>query len=277
MDQCVWRCPICETETPLFHANSSWICPAGHCFDTAKSGYVHLLPVQKKRAKNPGDNAVMIQARRNFLDAGYYAPLRDALAAATVEFASPGDILLDAGCGEGYYTSGVFDALTTAQKPIRAFGVDIAKVAVDAAAKRLPAGHFAVASVYHLPVLSDSCSILMDVFAPFCREEYLRILKKGGYFLMVIPGPLHLWEMKCAVYDTPYENVVQDDTIEGFTLVRTESIDRTIHLDNPSDIRNLFQMTPYYYKTGRDAHLRLEQLDSLTTQISFRILQYQKQ
>ena len=56
--------------------------------------------------------------------------------------------------------------------------------------------------------------------------------------------------------------------------VQAEYVDGWLKLDNPADIQNLFQMTPYYYKTGREEHARLEQLESLSTQISFEILQY---
>lgn len=45
----------------------------------AKEGYVNLLPVQHKRSRDPGDSAEMMQARRAFLDAGHYQPLRDAI------------------------------------------------------------------------------------------------------------------------------------------------------------------------------------------------------
>lgn len=45
----------------------------------AKEGYVNLLPVQHKRSRDPGDSAEMMQARRAFLDAGHYQPLREQL------------------------------------------------------------------------------------------------------------------------------------------------------------------------------------------------------
>ncbi|MCX2959526.1 MAG: 23S rRNA (guanine(745)-N(1))-methyltransferase, partial [Serratia symbiotica] len=75
-------------------------------FDCAKEGYVNLLPVQHKRSKLPGDSVEMMQARRAFLDAGYYRPLQQRV----VERLEPllkadAMALLDIGCGEGYYTA----------------------------------------------------------------------------------------------------------------------------------------------------------------------------
>lgn len=73
-----FSCPLCHA--PLTPAENSYICPQGHTFDKAKEGYVNLLPVQHKRSRDPGDSAEMMQARRAFLDAAHYQPLRVAVA-----------------------------------------------------------------------------------------------------------------------------------------------------------------------------------------------------
>ena len=216
----------------------------------------------------------MMRARKKFLDAGHYAPLLQALEKAAVQYGRAGGVLLDAGCGEGYYTEGVSKALEQAGMPMETYGVDISKSAADAAAKRCPGAHFAVGSVYHLPVADKCCDMLMTIFAPYCGEEYHRVLHKNGTMLMVIPGQQHLWGLKEAIYDVPYPNAVRDYALDGFELIQAEYVDSWLKLDNPADIQNLFQMTPYYYKTGREEHARLEQLESLSTQISFEILQY---
>ncbi len=258
----------------MHHREKYWNCAKGHTFDTARSGYVNLLPSNYKHAKNPGDNAVMMRARRKFLDAGHYAPLLQALEKAVVRCGKPGGVLIDAGCGEGYYTQGVSMALATAEKPMEIYGVDISKSAADAAAKRCPNARFAVGSVYHLPVTDRCCDVLMTIFAPYCGNEFRRILHKNGTMIMVIPGQQHLWGLKEAIYDVPYPNAVRDYALEGFELMQAEYVDSWLKLENPEDIQNLFQMTPYYYKTGREEHARLAQLQSLSTQISFEILQY---
>ena len=64
----VWKCPVCGSF--MQHRGRAWSCSQGHSFDMAKSGYVNLLPANRKHAKNPGDNAVMMRARKRFLDAG---------------------------------------------------------------------------------------------------------------------------------------------------------------------------------------------------------------
>ena len=61
---------------------------------------MNLLPVQFKHSTEPGDNKQMMQARREFLEAGFYEPM--AKAVAIMIDANQPTHLLDLGCGEGY-------------------------------------------------------------------------------------------------------------------------------------------------------------------------------
>lgn len=141
-----FSCPLCHQ--PLSREKNSYICPQRHQFDMAKEGYVNLLPVQHKRSRDPGDSAEMMQARRAFLDAGHYQPLRDAIVAQLRErLDDKATAVLDIGCGEGYYTHAFADALPE----ITTFGLDVSKVAIKAAAKRYPQVTFCVASSHRLP------------------------------------------------------------------------------------------------------------------------------
>ncbi len=95
-----FTCPLCHQ--PLTQINNSVICPQRHQFDVAKEGYINLLPVQHKRSRDPGDSAEMMQARRAFLDAGHYQPLRDAVINLLRErLDQSATAILDIGCGEG--------------------------------------------------------------------------------------------------------------------------------------------------------------------------------
>ncbi len=271
----VWRCPVCGG---IFTEDSrSLVCAKRHTFDRARSGYVNLLPVNHKRTKDPGDNALMVQARRRFLSKGYYKPLSDALCRIVCGYMPENGILLDAGCGEGYYTKNVCSALETARKTAEVYGVDIAKCAVDAAAKSCRSADFSVASIFHLPLGNGICDVMMSLFAPYCGDEFRRVIKTGGKMILVIPGEEHLMGLKRAVYDNPYKNQVQDYKLDGFNFLGAEPVKDEIFLDNAEDIQSLFSMTPYYYKTGREEHRRLEALRELKTEISFIILQYEKE
>lgn len=271
-------CPLCRR--PLSLEGTSYRCGGGHSFDCARSGYVHLLPAGRKHAKTPGDNRLMVEARHRFLDKGYYRPLADTvcrLAAERLErLGRAQPVVLDAGCGEGYYTSLLYDALCARGMAPELVGVDISKIAMDKAARRNRAVTCAVASVFHLPVADESCDLLCSLFAPYCGEEYRRILRRGGCMLLAIPGELHLWELKQAVYDRPYKNQVKDYALEGFALEQREEVGGLLHLTEAEDIENLFKMTPYYYKTGREEQERLLALRKLTTHMAFEVLLYRR-
>ena len=265
-------CPKCRKK--LAPEGKSMICPERHCYDMAKSGYVNLLPSNQMHAKLPGDNKLMVQARRTFLNKGYYSPLADALCKKVMEYTKENCKILDAGCGEGYYTAGIAEAAEGIAAEI--VGIDISKAAADCAAKRTKAAVFAVASVFHLPIETESVDILTTVFAPFCGEEFIRVLKPNGIMIMVIPAERHLWQLKCAVYEKPYLNEIKDTSIDGFELLSRNTITGEIFLDSREDISALFSMTPYFYKTDIAGTKRLAELDSLTTETGFEILTYRR-
>lgn len=95
-------------------------------------------------------------------------------------------------------------------------------------------------------------------------------------FVKAIPLEKHLWELKNAVYDAPYENEVPPHDIEGFCLVGEEKICYTFALESGKDITDLFNMTPYCYKTSQQDREKLEKLSSLTVSAQFSVLTYKK-
>lgn len=266
-------CPKCGGG--LRFENGSFKCGENHSYDTARSGYVNLLLSNQMNTKLPGDNKLMVNARKSFLGKGYYRILTDAFSETVTRYKTSGGLVLDAGCGEGIYTVSAAKAVPD----MDFMGLDISKAAVDAAAKRAKAESltnvlFSVGSVFHLPVESKSCDMVTTLFAPWCGTEFLRVLKGSGILILVIPGRNHLKELKAAVYDEPYLNEPKDSIPEGFTLIEKIPLHSQIFIDSGEDIKNLFLMTPYYYKTSEEGHKRLESLESLETVIEFEILVY---
>ena len=262
-------CPICGA--PLLREDSVYICPSRHSYDIAKEGHTHLLPANRKHSKMPGDDKGMASARRAFLDKGYYTPLRNALRELAVSLTGDTPRVLDTGCGEGYYTAGVWHALLEAGKMPQMAGIDISKFILRLAARREKSVEFAVASSYHLPVADSSIDLILNCFSPLALEEFRRVLVSGGHFLYVVPSEKHLWELKEVLYDHPYPNEVKETPYEGFRYMTIRHVEETIHLENQQDIHALFQMTPYYWKTPRAGAERLARLETLDTTISFDI------
>lgn len=262
-------CPLCGAA--LTREEHVYRCPAGHSYDIAKEGHTYLLPVNQKHSLAPGDDQGMARARRDFLSKGYYAPLLNTLCHLSVSHTGPTPSVLDAGCGEGWYTAGVYRALLDAGKSPRMAGIDISKFILRSAAKREKRVEFAVASSYRLPLADGSIDLLLDCFSPLALEEFRRVLRPGGVFLYVVPAADHLWELKQVLYDRPYPNEEKETPYEGFAYESILPVEDTITLACREDIQNLFQMTPYYWKTPRSGAERLASLDTLTTRIAFRV------
>ncbi len=268
----MFLCPVCGEM--LTESEKLYRCAKNHSFDKARSGYVNLLPVKQKHAKLPGDNPEMVRARRDFLNQGYYQHLQETLCEAVKNRMPSGGVLLDAGCGEGYYTKKMADILP---EDCTCIGIDISKTATDLASRADKKTKYAVGSVFHLPVGEKQVSVLVSVFAPYCHAEFLRVLKAGGFLIMAIPAEKHLWELKTAVYDKPYENQVRDYELENFVFQQKITTEKEIFLSRPEDIKNLFQMTPYAYRTSPHEKERLEKLETLSVRTAFEILIYQKE
>ena len=261
-------CPVCKK--PLVKNEKNYICENGHNFDIAKSGYVNLVTGSSR--KNHGDNRLMTDSRREFLSKGYYEPLRRALCDTVQKYAAQKGNVLDCGCGEGYYTKAVADVLPLSS----VFGTDISKDELTVAAKRAKNVDFAVASSFSLPFADSSIDILLEIFSPYCGAEFKRVLKKDAAFIMVIPLENHLWELKCAAYDTPYKNEVSDTYLDGFDFTDRIDVKYKFDLNSGEDISSLFKMTPYYYKTGVKEQKRVEELEKLSVSAEFGILVYRK-
>ena len=267
-------CPVCREA--LCDEGRLYRCVNGHCFDKSKFGYVNLLQSQKSSAKRHGDDRVMIRARRDFLDRGYYGFLRDALADICDEMLADGADVIDAGCGECWYSSGIKQKLLEKGKSVSFYGVDISKDALEFASKRKSGIPMAVASVFELPFDGDSADLLLNVFSPEADAEYLRVLKKSGIMIRVIPLENHLFELKAAIYDKPYLNDVPSTDVEGFEFVKATKICGILDISSNEDLQNLFKMTPYYYKTGKDDQAKLDSLESLRIKAEFEIRVYRK-
>lgn len=261
------RCPVCQGE--LIGLKKEYVCTAGHRFDRAKQGYVNLLQSQRSSAKNHGDDREMIAARCDFLEQGFYAPLRDLLKEKVYFYTDKNGVIIDAGCGEGWYTEPL-------REDYSVVGFDISKEALKWAAKRKYFTHLAVASCYNLPLFDGSADGAINFFSPLADEEYARVLKQGGKLFRAVPGEHHLWQLKQAIYDKALPNRPEREDLAGMHFLERCPLNFEIHLQSQEQIQALFQMTPYYYRTSFKDREKLKKLQTLSTQVEFTLLIYEK-
>ena len=267
-----FNCPKCQGKLNIL--DSSCVCGEGHSFDRARGGYYNLL-LGSSRGTH-GDNRKMVLARRAFLASGFYEPLARQLAAKVTEYTAPGAALLDAGAGEGYYTDIIERAIMARDMTSDVSAFDISKDAVREICKKNPRISAVVAGSYHMPVPDGEFDTVINTFSPLALSETARVLKRGGIFIMAIPGEEHLFDLKKVIYDTPYRNTVADSALEGFELLSDEPLTYNIYLDNPIHVYNLFMMTPYAYRTNATGRERVMALSSLKCKIDFRIFVYRR-
>lgn len=261
-------CPVCREKLSL--TEKTWHCVNRHSYDLAKQGYVNLHVVQHKHSKNPGDTPESVQARRGFLSAGHYAPLQHAVVekikALRVEN------LLDIGCGEGYYTN----AMQT--NVLQCVGVDIAKNAVQVAAKLNQDVTWVVGTGATLPVCDDAIDLCTSLFSPIPKQEILRVLKADGHLLVVTPAEKHLYAMREALFEEvqPHDSVkFVEQLSDAFDLIEEWVVDAPMQL-NQLDLKNLIAMTPYAYKAKAERRDALEAHGQFDLTAQFQLYLFKK-
>lgn len=257
-------CPVCGGI--LQKMDRVYRCDAGHSFDVAKESYVNLLRASKN-GDLIGDDKISARSRRDFLNKGYYAALQERLCSI---FAEKEGNVLDICCGEGYYTAALGE-----NPALQVYGFDIAREMVRLAAKRGNGTYF-VANMASIPVAEDSMDACIHLFAPFNETAFARVLKPGGRLYTVVPGRFHLWGLKQALYDTPYENDEKLPQTTQLEFVGSQKVTAHITLASQEDIQAVFRMTPYFFHTSEKDKEKLLALTSLDTPVEFVIGEYVK-
>lgn len=270
-------CPLCKEE--LQQQEKTLSCRKGHSYDVAREGYVNLLLANQKASKEPGDSPEMLRARRNFLNSGYYRRLAEIISEIIINHIDNtiGDIkILDAGCGEGYYTDHI-SRIPSIISRSEICGIDVSREGVKLSAKRKNNVQWGVASVHSIPLPDRSMDIIINIFAPHDADEFTRITADNGILISVIPGPEHLKGLKEELYDTVTEHSNGYPEIDGFKVQKTETLKYEFTVIWPQIKSDLLKMTPYYWRTKPGRIQALEKSPApLTTLADFSITVYSK-
>lgn len=284
----IFCCPACAAA--LRRDGQVLRCGNGHAFDVARQGYVNLLLAQHRRSSDPGYSQAMIAGRHEFFAAGHYQRLADEIADLVVAYlATAGErdrtgtgerAVLDAGCGDGYYLRRLRARMAEQGRPAGAVlaGIDISKHGIRLAARDDPAGRYAVASSYRMPVRPGLVSVLLSHFAPVSADDFLRVVAPGGVVLVGGPGAGHLFSVKELLYETPARHATDSAlaVAAGFELIATHRIQYRLELRGPGQVASLLQMTPYFWSAAPGTQARLAGLDALDTEVDVIVHAYRR-
>ncbi|MBR4860790.1 MAG: methyltransferase domain-containing protein [Firmicutes bacterium] len=254
-------CPVCGDALQLGGPQvRSLVCSVGHSFDLAKQGYVNLYrgkPINEYTKES-------FQERQVILQRGMYAHLLEEICSFLRKTLESGmdsvekKVLVDAGCGEGYYTREIaqqFDHL-------QLYGTDLSRDSIQLAAgtaNGMGAGpaeiKWFVSDISKLPVADGSVDYVLDIFTSANYQEFQRVLGEEGYLIKIIPGEGHVKELREAAKDQLYHKEYKERKgaavfAEQFELVEQKIVSRTFSV-SPEERDIFIRMTPLLFAVDK--------------------------
>ena len=280
-------CPIDGTALSL--VGRTLVCERRHAYDLSRHGHVNLLPVQFKPSGAPGDSAAMVASRRRVLDAALFDPLAEALlehvvdsAVSAVSAADEGaPLLVDAGCGEGFYTHRMAERLAAQEstRAVRVLGSDISAPAVSAAAKRHRDLAWCVANNTRLPIVRGRAGVIVSLFGFETWGPWSALQSNGQRVVVVDAAPRHLIELRERVYERVRVHGAPPDAAAG--EAGYERVDeRRITFVNTAvpheRLADVLAMTPHAHRVGERGRRALAELASLDLTIDALLRVYRR-
>ena len=232
------RCPLCGGA--FFKKENSLMCEKRHTYDIARQGCVNFVPGQKEMFYKKE----LFDHRAKVFEAGVYAPVVERLTQAIDRFV-PGDnpVLLDAGCGEGYYAKAVCPG-----RRMTRIGFDLSKDAVRLAAKGPKTAAFFTADLKHIPMRDHTVDVLLDVFTPANYAEFGRVLKEDGVVIKLAPRSGYLQQLRTLAGGQLRHAAYDDSDVERYAhekmdVLHQEAITYTLDV-SPETVQHLARMTP---------------------------------
>ena len=225
-------CPVCGRK--LEPAEGGFRCGAGHTVNANRKGYLYML---KRPFDTSAYGAALFDARRRVFAAGAYA---DVLAAVEGMLPSGALKLLDAGCGEGYYLSGLLEGC----EERTGAGIDISRDAIERATEQPCEALWIVGDVHAMPFRRAAFDVLLDVLTPANYAEFARVLHPDGLLVKVWPGQEYLRELRAARGMALYaDDEVGPYLREHCEVMREERVHTAFPL-TPELWRDFVYMTP---------------------------------
>ena len=131
-------------------------------------------------------------------------------------------IVVDFGCGEGWWLEQVIEKYTTSEKQsvVNFAGLDASPAACKSASRRVSnTASIAVADAQrNLPFTDASIDVAISVFAPRNPQELARVVKRNGIVVVTSPNDAHLSELRVAS---------ENNQLDGMTILNAAKNKKT--------------------------------------------------
>lgn len=210
------RCPLCGSR--FERRENSLVCVNRHCYDIARQGYVNFVPGQKEMFYKKE----LFESRARVFEAGIYAPVVRRLTEA-VNRHVPGErpVVLDAGCGEGYYIKEICP-----QREMVRIGFDLSKDAIRLAARGQKLASFFAADLKRIPLENHTCDAVLDIFTPADYAEFSRVLRPGGVLIKLAPRSGYLRELRALAGDLLRRKEYDGADVERYANERMQMLEQ---------------------------------------------------
>ncbi|MBQ7885955.1 MAG: methyltransferase domain-containing protein [Clostridia bacterium] len=241
------RCPLCGGA--FSRRDNSLVCGKRHTYDIARQGYVNFVPGQKETFYKKE----LFESRAKVFEAGVYAPAVERLSEAIGRYADKENaVLLDAGCGEGYYTKAVCPG-----REMTRIGFDLSKDAIKLAGKGPKTAAFFAADLKNIPVQDHTVDVLLDIFTPANYAEFARVLAPGGVIMKLAPRSGYLRELRALAGDRLRHQEYDSSDVERYVhekmnVLAQEAITYTLDVAQETAY-HLARMTPMLAGVDVDA------------------------
>lgn len=268
----VLRCPVRTCGEPLKRSGTPWTCTRHHSFDQHAAGYLNLLQPQDRRSANPGDSREAALARRRLADLGYAGEVHSALRHA-IGSSSKGtpSALLDVGCGEGAFLRALGELPL-----LERHGLDLSAPSLALAAKATPEILFVAANADRLlPYRDRSFDLVTSIDARVNSAEFGRILTPNGLFLVAVPGPDDLIELRERIQGARLERTrttrIVEELADAWSLADQTTVRASRTFDAPA-LRDLLRAT--YRGFRQRERTAAESLSPMTVTVSHEVLAF---
>lgn len=219
------------------------LCKREHAFDLSKKGYVNFL---NETRKTQYDKELFFSRKSLFAD-GFYRPVAEEILKIIREYSQAKGMdklrLLDAGCGEGYYSD-----FLSREEGLTVFALDLSKEAIALATDYPAAVSWAIGDLARLPFRDRSVDIILDVLTPANYKEFKRVLQNQGLLIKVIPGDEYLQEIRKAAADHLIHKEYSNRETVDYALSHLKKPERKkVIYQMPTDLEQIghfMRMTP---------------------------------